>query len=136
MNLKDFDFRIFNLTKNRYEEHLALVKLDRVLVCKTYNINAKPYLKYDEIGDEWEIELFTGFKDKNNKNIYEGDIIAHLNEFEGVEYYSKVIFSQEKRHFIFECIELPVLVPFCKMANQVIKIVGNIHENKEFLGEK
>ena len=64
-----------------------------------------------------------------NAKIYEGDIVAHYTEGGGIEYYSKVVFNQEKGAFEFVCIEHPVIETFDGLANSDIGVVGNIHEN-------
>ena len=81
---------------------------------------------------ELELELWCGFYDKNLTKIYEGDIVAHYAEG-GIEYYSKVVFNQDKGAFEFVCIEHPVIETFDKLANSDIQILGNIHENPELL---
>lgn len=74
---------------------------------------------------------FTGLKDKNDKEIYEGDIVqARLN-------------IQEYANFVVEfadgCFEIRQgnYREYLKVAvaNRVVKIIGNIYENPELLEE-
>lgn len=131
MKLKDIDFRVWNYTKKHYEEYPALAKMGSVIPAKSHHIRAKPFVAYDESGDELEVEFWTGLRDLDNAKIYEGDIVAHYAEGGGIEYYSKVVFNQGKGAFEFVCIEHPVIETFDKLANSDIGVVGNIHENKD-----
>ena len=87
-----------------------------------------------ERDDKKEVEYCSGLRDLNNAKIYEGDIVAHYAEGGGIEYYSKVVFNQDKGAFEFVCIEHPIIESLDKLANPDIKVVGNIHENPELLG--
>ena len=75
-----------------------------------------------------DIELmeYTGLKDKNNKEIYEGDI---LFESFGEEYF-KVVF--EDGSFRVETEEYSLAL---KEYAHICEVVGNIYENPELLGE-
>lgn len=88
--------------------------------------------KYDWKEDSILMQ-FTGFKDKNGKEIYEGDILKTL------DYRKKVviIWDPKQGRFIPDPIYTDYDAPDDdRIYPSILEIVGNIYENPELLQEK
>lgn len=74
------------------------------------------------------LEQYTGLKDKNGKEVYEGDIVSIRNKNRKNEYDIGVV---EFGKAAFRC---PFLLG--KYHSGQVEVIGNIHENANLLEEK
>lgn len=83
------------------------------------------------------LEQFTGLKDRNGKDIYEGDILAwHSNIYRkqdwiGLVKYRGAGFVVQESSRSFSTPDW--LETACNKDANIIEVVGNIHENPELL---
>ena len=82
----------------------------------------------------WLMLQYTGLKDKNGKEIYEGDVLIYENALgerakdkEGIVVFEKAAFRFSPIHFKYEH-----SAPINSYTKRHV-VIGNIHENPELL---
>ena len=84
-------------------------------------------IRYDEVyTDEikdFELMQYVGCKDKNNKEIYEGDIVKTKEHIGQIIYSKGMFFIDVKEDFY-----LPIY-----NVSEFMEVIGNIYENPELL---
>lgn len=71
----------------------------------------------------------TGLKDKNNKLIYEGDIVKDRNNF-----ILQITYRQDKGAFYLENNRIAGAISELKCSTNTMEVIGNIYETPELIG--
>lgn len=146
--MRPLNFRVYSYYDKRY---LPLVVKDSEIYINAFGqvrynkqIDNLPCLPQDEL----RIELFTGFYDKNKKQIYEGDILKCWND----NYYESkddpyasgsiaIPLAEHEKTFDFFAIQFDEDLGFASkdlltlsyiiVNYDCVEVVGNIHENPD-----
>ncbi|WP_339052874.1 YopX family protein [Fusobacterium animalis] len=123
--MRKIKFRAWHKEKKIMGEVLGIDILHKEIFFSNEDVDCYGFSDFKYI----ELMQYTGLKDKNNKEIYEGDIITlHNSKY-------KVIFNIEGARFVLRNDEFELEITFINHNNERMEIVGNIYENPELLGE-
>ena len=110
---------------------------NRKLMCDVFSIRFSREGQYqiymkDNTGFNWltgAIPLqFTGLKDKNDKEIYEGDIVQHIEKDKG--------WYTTQKHKEIDIIKMEHYNKYTQLWSMYeYEVIGNIYENPELLKE-
>ena len=140
---REIKFRVWDKTSDSmlYQDDFERVELDTknkmvTLIAEEESDKSHYVLDYED-SIEAEILQYTGLKDKNGKEIYEGDIL-------GRHEYWPIRIEYDKGCFMVRDLDkvrynnLILNVPICNFESiNDWKVIGNIYENPELLeGER
>ena len=131
--MRELKFRVWSEEDREYRTDCDVFRL-------FHGKTGCPATIYNDEGDRFDIEQYTGLKDKNGKEIYEGDIVE-----EDIDFNSKMT-DGTFRYMVYwdECLLCWGLDPIGKesihdelwQTNLSRRIIGNIHEDAELLEEE
>lgn len=98
--------------------------------------DTEPYGGESEEQDRFIIQQYTGLKDKNDKEIYEGDILLGrfiLDKVEDHIFLSLTEDEKETQSIVFVVDD--IFYPYTNQIPEDLEVIGNIYENPELLSK-
>lgn len=93
-------------------------------------------ITFQRLANEVELMQSTGLKDKNGKEVFEGDIITNGIETEDIKNHQTLGFYtvlDDREYFLSNGISVEDFEEYADEFSQIAKIIGNIYENPELL---
>jgi uncharacterized phage protein (TIGR01671 family) len=145
--MREIKFRAFNKSTKEMYPCAGFLSGQVIIIKDSQTIGCKD--------DDWEIQQYTGLTDKNNKEIYEGDIVESifndeicLVDFNDKNYASVLgwnllsigYFKEDKLIFCDPKVEPDGKLPateyyYGRSPGKNWEIIGNIYENPELINE-
>ena len=127
--MREIKFRAWHKEEKIMGEVLGIDILHKEIFFSNEDVDCYEHTDFKDI----ELMQYTGLKDKNEKEIYEGDIVKfRANHGIGV-----IKYSDEWGAFVVEYIKpRPLAVLGMNYYKEDIEVLGNIYQNPELLGEQ
>lgn len=113
--MRDIKFRAWNKEKERMH--------------KIFDSETSTEWFLPNLSERFEVMQYTGLKDKNGQEVYEGDILYHPVQGKRKVYYP---FAPHVAGYGLKNIENGMSSDLCNA--QLYEIIGNIYENPDLLG--
>ena len=134
--MREIKFRAWLKEDKKMENVKTMDFTDKTIRCLKKNEFINAYLLRRVSFDDVELMQYTGVKDKNDKEIYEGDIIKYKFPYNiRLKHISPVKFLETEASFGIKDRygnEIPL---YTISANNYFEVIGNIYENKNLLEE-
>lgn len=116
--MRELKFRVWSEEDKEYRTDLNVFRLhDGKVICTSP--------AYSLEGDRFDVEQYTGLKDKNGKEVYEGDIVEADSRIYEVDWLEK-----DGGWFCFTKDDY-----YTPLYHVECAVIGNVHENPELLEE-
>ena len=128
------DYRIYYQDEyDAYSDNLTSIDIFKKTITITSFYNYENVYRFED--EKVKLMQYTGLKDKNGKEIYEGDIV--LIKLDETSTWHKTVVGFKKGAFIADLIDKEdyVYIFHHGFTGDDFEIIGNVYENKNLLEE-
>ena len=131
--MREIKFRVFDLTSEEYcgYDGNRIIDLEYSMRVGAFMMDNDAY--DFERNHKYAVEQFTGLKDKNGKEIYEGDIVRYNEGNEANPVYCNLVVRYVHHGFYAEGHDGFDWLQKNFLDERLYEIIGNIHENEDLL---
>ncbi|MDU4726368.1 YopX family protein [Clostridium sp.] len=126
----DRDYKSMHIVGDFHHDSLEIDEDNNIYYLNLQCMETSPYKRVDPEHCAYRLMEYTGLKDKNGKEIYEGDIIKYshkaVGEIKREVRYKYGMYGIEGRYEGGQ-------IPFANILGSEREVVGNIYENPELL---
>ena len=127
--MREIKFRAWLKEDKKMENVKTMDFTDKTIRCLKKNEFINAYLLRRVSFDDVELMQYTGVKDKNGKEIYEGDIVI-LND---AEEENRCVVKYKYGSYIL--VDGDLRENLSNVEDRSLEVIGNIYENKNLLEE-
>jgi uncharacterized phage protein (TIGR01671 family) len=126
--MREIKFRAWDKGRRKYHYGLSNIMLDLGGHLYWQFGYSEPSMINQKEDQNYVLEQFTGLKDRNGKEIYEGDVLTNGNPVKEYEDLFEIVFVDGA--FVGKCIRGVTGLSFW---HDTLTVIGNIYENPELL---
>lgn len=146
--MRDIKFRVWDKDRKRmhivgefHHDFLSIDEDNNIYYLNLQCMEASPHKGIDPEHCAYRLMRYTGLKDKNGKEIYEGDIVKYKVKGSDKTYTTVMKFNEEHGAFLFgiyEGVKMPCgkktrMNKYTRKSVGSVEVIGNIYENPELL---
>ena len=139
--MREIKFRVW--IKHRKEmryDNIVLIGVDGYIFTGCEVVELKGFQYGDSDENNYILMQYTGLKDRQGKEIYEGDVVRHLIPYEdSVGFSAEIIiikWQTERFHDIEFNVPLGLGFNIEWEDDELVEVIGNVYENPELMKER